>query len=113
MIASPSPVARPGHVAAASIDEDVVAGWTAFLIFGLLIAAVVILGFSLTKRLKNVDRAEEAGLYDPTDKKPRQGVPLRGLAAARQPREQAAAEESGEGSGATTPRPGTDADPGR
>ena len=52
-------------------DEDVVAGWTAFLIFGLLIAAVVFLGFSLTKQLRKADRAEEAGLYDPSNKKKR------------------------------------------
>lgn len=50
-------------------DEDVVAGWTAFAVFGLLIAAVVFLGFSLTKQLKKADRAEEAGLYDRSDKK--------------------------------------------
>jgi hypothetical protein len=50
-------------------DEDVVAGWTAFLIFGLLIAAVVFLGFSLTKQLRKADRAEEAGLFDPSDRK--------------------------------------------
>lgn len=52
-------------------DEDVVAGWTAFGIFGLLILAVVILGFSLTKHLKRVDRAEADGLYDPSSRKPR------------------------------------------
>lgn len=52
-------------------DDDVVAGWTAFLIFGLLIAAVVFLGFSLTKQLRKADQAEEAGLYDPSDKKKR------------------------------------------
>ena len=52
-------------------DEDVVAGWMAFLIFGLLIAAVAFLGFSLTKQLRKADRAEEAGLYDPSDKKRR------------------------------------------
>ena len=52
-------------------DEDVVAGWTAFLIFGLLIAAVAFLGFSLTKQLRKADRAEEAGLYDPSNKKKR------------------------------------------
>jgi hypothetical protein len=50
-------------------DEDVVAGWTAFAVFALLILAVVFLGFSLTKQLKKADRAEEAGLYDPSDKK--------------------------------------------
>ena len=53
-------------------DEDVVAGWTAFAVFGLLIAAVVFLGFSLTKQLKKADRAEEAGLYDTSDKKKKQ-----------------------------------------
>ena len=53
-------------------DEDVVAGWTAFLIFGLLVAAVVFLGFSLTKQLRRVDRAEEAGLYDPSDRRKRE-----------------------------------------
>jgi hypothetical protein len=52
--------------------EDVVAGWTAFAIFGLLIAAIVILGFSLTKRLKNAARAEEEGRYDPSTKKQQQ-----------------------------------------
>ncbi|MEJ7832263.1 MAG: hypothetical protein WKF79_05070 [Nocardioides sp.] len=50
--------------------EDVKAGWTAFAVFGLLILAVVVLGFSLTKRLKNVERADAAGLYDPSDKNP-------------------------------------------
>jgi hypothetical protein len=50
-------------------DEDVVAGWTAFAIFGLLIVAVVFLGFSLVKQLRKVDQAEAAGLYDPSDRK--------------------------------------------
>jgi hypothetical protein len=50
-------------------DDDVVAGWTAFAVIGLLIVAVVFLGFSLTKQLKKADRAEAAGLYDPSDKK--------------------------------------------
>ncbi len=54
--------------------EDVVAGWTAFALFGLGILAVALLGFSLTKRLKNVDRAEELGLYAPSDKKKSSGV---------------------------------------
>jgi len=51
-------------------DEDVKAGWTAFALFGLLILAVVFLGFSLVKRLRNADRAEKEGLYDPSDRKP-------------------------------------------
>jgi len=44
-------------------DEDVVAGWTAFVIFLLLIAAVVFLGFSLTKHLRRAQANEEAGLF--------------------------------------------------
>ncbi len=56
--------------------NDVVAGWTAFAIFGLLILAVAVLGFSLTKRLKNVEKAEGAGLYDPSTKKKRTTVPF-------------------------------------
>jgi len=51
-------------------DEDVKAGWTAFALFGLLILAVVFLGFSLVKRLRNADRAEQEGLYDPPSRKP-------------------------------------------
>ena len=46
-------------------DEDVVAGWTAFGLFGLLILAVVVLGFSLTKHLKRAARSEAEGRYDP------------------------------------------------
>ena len=52
---------------------------------GHLILAVAVLGFSLTKRLKNVEKAAEQGLYDPSTTKTR---PARGLAAARQVREQ-------------------------
>ncbi len=73
-------------------DEDVVAGWTAFGLFGLLILAVAVLGFSLTKRLKNAARAAEEGLYDPSDPKPDR--PARGLAAAREMREQAARDDA-------------------
>ena len=43
--------------------EDVKAGWTAFALFLLLIGAVVLLGFSLTKHLRRAQAAEEAGLY--------------------------------------------------
>ncbi|MGA8257783.1 MAG: hypothetical protein WB767_14525 [Nocardioides sp.] len=84
-------VLAPFLVAAAPEDEDVVAGWTAFGMFGLGILAVVLLGFSLVKRLKNVERAAEAGLYDPSS--PRPDRPARGLAAARQMRERAAADD--------------------
>ncbi|MFC7494478.1 MULTISPECIES: hypothetical protein [unclassified Nocardioides] len=52
-------------------DEDVTAGWLAFAIFIGLILAVAFLGFSLVKQLRKADAAEEAGLYDPSDKKPR------------------------------------------
>lgn len=53
-------------------DEDnVVAGPIAAGLFVLLILAVVFLGFSLTKRLRNAERAEAAGLYDPSTKKKR------------------------------------------
>ena len=51
-------------------DEDVKAGWVAFAIFIGLVLAVAFLGFSLVKQLRKVDAAEEAGLYDPSDKKP-------------------------------------------
>ncbi|MFB9313598.1 hypothetical protein [Nocardioides plantarum] len=81
-------------ITAAPEDKDVVAGWTAFAIFGLLALAVAILGFSLTKRLKNVEKAAAAGLYDPSDPKSSDGRPLRGLALARHQREQAAAAEA-------------------
>ncbi len=50
-------------------DEDVVAGWTAFAVFAMLIVALVFLGFSLAKQLRKADQAEKAGLYDPSDRK--------------------------------------------
>ncbi|MDF1603323.1 hypothetical protein [Nocardioides sp. YIM 152315] len=50
--------------------EDVKAGWLAFAIFIGLILAVAFLGFSLVKQLRKVDAAEDAGLYDPSDRKP-------------------------------------------
>jgi hypothetical protein len=49
-------------------DEDVKAGWTAFVIFIGLIVAVALLGFSLVKHLRKAEKAEEAGLYDPSDR---------------------------------------------
>lgn len=51
-------------------DDDVKAGWLAFGIFIALILAVAFLGYSLVKQLRKVDAAEEAGLYDPSDRKP-------------------------------------------
>jgi hypothetical protein len=56
-------LALVGIVDEAPKDEDVVAGWTAFVIFLLLIGAVAFLGFSLTKHLRRAQAAEEAGLY--------------------------------------------------
>jgi hypothetical protein len=44
-------------------DEDVKAGWTAFVIFLLLIAAVVVLAFSLVKHLRRAQEAKAAGVY--------------------------------------------------
>ena len=42
---------------------DVKAGWTAFVIFLLLLAAVVVLGFSLSKQLRKAQAAKDAGVY--------------------------------------------------
>jgi hypothetical protein len=50
-------------------DDDVKAGWLAFAIFIGLILAVAFLGFSLVKQLRKAQAAEDAGLYDPSDKK--------------------------------------------
>ena len=44
-------------------DEDVKAGWTAFVLFLLLIGAVVVLGFSLVKQLRKAQAAKDAGVY--------------------------------------------------
>jgi hypothetical protein len=44
-------------------DEDVKAGWTALVIFLLLIGAVVVLGFSLTKQLRKAQAAKDAGVF--------------------------------------------------
>jgi hypothetical protein len=49
-------------------DDDVKAGWTAFAIFLVLIAAVVVLAFSLAKQLRKAQAAKDAGVYgDATD----------------------------------------------
>ena len=44
-------------------DTNIVAGWTAFWIFLLLIAAVVVIGFALTRSLRTAARAKDAGVY--------------------------------------------------
>ena len=43
--------------------EDVKAGWTAFVVFLLLIAAVVFLAFSLVKQLRKAQAAKDAGVF--------------------------------------------------
>jgi hypothetical protein len=47
--------------------EDVTAGWAGLLVFLLLIAAVVFLGFSLVKQLRKAQAAKDAGVYDEPD----------------------------------------------
>jgi predicted permease len=58
--------------------EDVTAGWTALLVFLLLIAAVVFLGFSLVKQLRKAQAAKDAGVFDDPgsgEDKPESGTP--------------------------------------
>jgi hypothetical protein len=43
--------------------EDVKAGWIALVVFLLLAAAVVFLGFSLVKQLRKAQAAKDAGVY--------------------------------------------------
>lgn len=52
-------------------EDDVKAGWVAFAIFIGLAVAVALLGWSLVRQLRKAQAAEDAGLYDPSDKKPR------------------------------------------
>lgn len=49
-------------------DSKVTAGWGAFAIFILLCVAVALLGWSLTRHLKKVQRNEELGIYDESTK---------------------------------------------
>ncbi len=44
--------------------NDVVAGWTGLWIVLAMMAALAVLGWSLIKHLKKVDRAEDEGRYD-------------------------------------------------
>ena len=46
---------------------DVKAGWGAFGLFLLLVAAVVFLGFSLVKQLRKAQAAKDAGVFDESD----------------------------------------------
>jgi hypothetical protein len=48
-------------------DNNVKAGWTAFAVFLLLLAAVALLGWSFSRQLKKVKRAKDAGVYDESD----------------------------------------------
>ena len=54
--------------------EDVKAGWTAFVIFLLLAAAVVVLGFSLVKQLRKAQAAKDAGVYGDEPQTDRSGA---------------------------------------
>ncbi len=51
-------------------DADVKAGWTAMIVFLLLIAAVVVLSFSLVKQLRKAQAAKDSGVYgdEPVDR---------------------------------------------
>ena len=50
-------------------DEDVKAGPIALVVFLLLIAALVLLGFSLVKQLRKAQAAEDAGVYGTDEKR--------------------------------------------
>ena len=57
-------------------DADVKAGWTAMIVFLLLIAAVVVLSFSLVKQLRKAQAAKDSGVYgdEPVDRAADDGV---------------------------------------
>lgn len=83
--------------------EDVKAGWTAFLIFILLIAAVVFLGFSLVKQLRKAQAAEDAGLYDHDDKQQkRRAFPVEYTDAPETPDDAQAADDTDDADDAET-----------
>lgn len=44
-------------------DDDVVAGWMGFLIFVLLLVAVALIGWSLSRQFKKLKAAKEAGVF--------------------------------------------------
>lgn len=52
-------------------DNAVVAGWGGFAVFVLLVVAVALLGWSLTRQLKKAQRSADEGKFDPSDKKQR------------------------------------------
>lgn len=49
------------------VDKDVKAGWTALIIFLLLIGAVVVLAFSFVKQMRKTETARRAGVFGPVD----------------------------------------------
>ena len=55
--------------------EDVKAGWIALVVFLLLCAAVVFLGFSLVKQLRKAQAAKDAGVYGDEPALPDEGDP--------------------------------------
>jgi H+/gluconate symporter-like permease len=44
-------------------DDNVKAGWTAFAVFVLLLVAIVLLGWSFSRQMKKVKKADEEGVY--------------------------------------------------
>ena len=62
------------------VDKDVKAGWTAFVVFLLLIAAVVVLAFSFVKQLRKTEAARQAGVFGPPDDGPGKGRRSSGVA---------------------------------
>lgn len=44
-------------------DNSVKAGWTAFAVFLLLLVAIVFLGWSFSRQMKKVKKADEQGVY--------------------------------------------------
>ena len=57
-------------------DEDVKAGWTALVVFVLLIGAVVLLAFSFTKQLRKAQAAKDAGIYGEDDRDEPDAAPV-------------------------------------
>ena len=51
-------------------DDSVKAGWIAFTVFLLLALAIVVLGWSFSKQLKKVKKAQEQGVYGPVSSDP-------------------------------------------
>ena len=49
---------------------DVKAGWTAFAVFLLLLVAVALLGWSLSRQLKKAQRNKEAGILPSAKERP-------------------------------------------